>query len=236
MSDLELLAHADTDSDVGILYLGRRRVEGRADWVYEIQINGHLLMSSMHNISERQLSTSALALHEGTEPLRVLVGGLGLGYTAQAALENPRVASVKVIEKMDFVIRWMREGMLPLSRQLAADGRVEIVQDDVYELLLGPANERYDLVLIDVDHAPDDRLDSGIGRFYTVDGQRRVARHLSPGGILAVWSATNNDRFADVLTKVYPRSNREAVEWENFEKIGDMIQNVLFFAGGVPVA
>jgi len=239
MTDLDLLGHADTP--IGTLYLGRRHIPGREDWIYEIQISGQLLMSSLNNISERQLSTSALALHDrGGAPLRVLVGGLGLGYTAQAALEGANVGSLRVVEKMDFVIDWMARGLLPLSHQFGSDERLSIAQGDVYDDLLGPASEQYDVILVDVDHAPDDRLSAASEPFYTVHGQRQVARHLAPGGVLAVWSATDNDAFAEVMSEVYPRSRREDVRWDDTEAVaeaeGRYFHNVLFFGGAAPEA
>jgi spermidine synthase len=228
--DFEIIEHAHTP--IGTLYLGRRMVPGRPDWVYEIHISGQLLMSGKDNYSERQLSRSALALHDGEGPLRVLVGGLGLGHTAETALEGARVASVRVVEKMDFVIDWMRDGLLPLSAQFAAEERLEIVQGDIYEDLLGPPTELYDLILVDVDHSPDDRLADGPGHFYTAEGQRRVARHLAPGGVLAVWSAWDNAAFAEVLAAQYHRSSVEVVRWVDDEEPWEPAHNVLFFAGG----
>ena len=230
MTHPEVLAHAETP--IGTLYLERRMVPGRREWVYEIQISGQLLMSSKDNHSERQLSTTTLELHEGEGDLRVLVGGLGLGYTAQAALVDPRVTAVRVVEKMDFVTNWLREGRLPLSEELTAEDRLEIVKGDVYADLLGPATTKYDLILVDVDHSPEDRLADGPGHFYTAEGQRRVARHLAPGGLLAVWSAWDNDAFAEVLSNQYPRSCRRDVTWESDEEPGVHFNNVLFFAGG----
>lgn len=233
MIDVDILEHSE--SDIGTIYLGRRRIPTREEWIYEIGISGNLLMSSLHNISERALSTRALELHQGTGPLRVLVGGLGLGYTAQAALENVSVSSVRVIEKMDFVMNWMEQGKLPLSAQFAADSRLEVVQGDVYEQLLAPPTELYDLILVDVDHAPNYRLASGIGRFYTEEGQQAVARHLRPGGVLAVWSAWDNDAFAAVLKRGYARTSVEEVRWddeEDEEHLGRYFANTLFFASG----
>ncbi len=230
MIDLELLEHANTP--IGTIYLGRRHVPTRDGWVYEIRISGQLLMCSMNNISEQKLSETALELHEGQGPLKVLVGGLGLGYTARAALVDPRVASVRVVEKMDFVIDWMARGLLPLSAEFAAEERLEIVQGDVFEQLLGPPGELYDLILVDVDHAPDDRLAEGEGDFYSTEGQKRVARHLAPGGVLAVWSAWDNADFAKVLDGLYPRSCREGVSWPDELEEGKNFHNTLFFAGG----
>lgn len=231
---VESLEHADTS--IGIIYLVRRHIESRPEWIYEIQISGHLLMSSLHNVSEMKLSTTALELHGGARPLSVLVGGLGLGYTAQAALASPNVARLRVVEKMDFVIDWMKRGLLPLSKEFTGEDRLEIVQGDVYAELLAAPTQTYDLILIDVDHAPDHRLVDGPGRFYTPEGQAAVAKHLAPGGVLAVWSYADNDAFAAVLKKQYPQACREAVEWPDEEDPGNSFRNVLFFAGGAPGA
>ncbi len=228
MEVFDVLEHAHTP--IGTIYLDRHQVPGIDDWVYQIQIEGQLLMSSVNNVSERRLSTSALALHQGTQPLRILIGGLGLGYTAQAALASSRVASVRVVEKMDFVTGWMRDGKLPLSKTLMADDRLAIVSGDVYDQLLSPATETFDLILVDVDHAPTHPLSPDSEPFYSVEGQRRVAEHLEPGGVLAVWSAHDCDEFANILEKVYPFVDREDVRWNDETGTGTPFHNVLFFA------
>lgn len=228
MMDLEMLDHADTP--IGTLYLGRRPGPPGVEWVYEIQISGNLLMSSLNNISERALSSVGLELHTGTGPLRVLIGGLGLGYTAEAALESDRVSLVRVIEKMPFVTGWLKDGLLPLSSLFNNDKRVEIVQADAYEILLGPATELYDLILVDVDHSPGDRLAEDDGHFYSETGQRLVAKHLAPGGVLGVWSAWDDEPFTEVLQTVYGKTKREYVDWDDAESEGNAFHNTLFFA------
>ncbi len=223
-----VLEHADTD--IGMIYLVKRPRVGAPGWVYDIMIEGQLLMSSVSPVSEKRLSTSGTAMHTGAGPLRVLVGGLGLGHTAQAALEDPRVESVRVVEKMSFIIDWMSSGLLPVSEEFSAEKRLTIAQGDVYADVLGPASETYDLILIDVDHAPDSPLSPASEPFYTVEGQIEVAKHLRPGGVLGVWSACDDHAFAEVLAQVYPESHREHVDWPDDESPELRYHNVLFFA------
>ena len=224
MTDLEILDHADTS--IGVVYLGRRQLAG--EWVYQIHIEHELLMSSVNPFSERELSCLALAYHQGDRPLSVLVGGLGLGYTAQAALQNTQVESLRVAEKMDFIIGWMRDGKLPLSAELAADDRLQIAQTDVYADLLGRAQTTYDLILVDVDHAPDSLLSDASAPFYTIEGQARVAAHLAPGGVLAVWSATPSESFAEVMKASYADAQCDDIRWHDDENPETPYHNVVF--------
>ncbi len=217
------------NTDIGTIYLSKREVSGLPRAVYEILLGDDVLMTSLAPVSERRLSTSALNMHAGKE-LHVLVGGLGLGYTAHAALADPRVVSVRVVEKMDFVIDWMNAGLLPLSEHFASNARIEIVKGDVYAELLGPHAKRYDLILIDVDHAPDDPLSEQSLPFYTEAGQRTVAQHLRPGGVLGVWSAVQDANFSAALSLVYASSHTEDVFWQDIEFPEADYQNVLFLA------
>lgn len=224
------------ERSIGMVYLSRFREPIRPlDWVYTVRIDGELLMSSVSPLSERELATRAIAAHAGPT-LRVLVGGLGLGYTAQAALESDRSALVRVVDQMDFVIRWMRDGLLPLSEQLNGDPRLELVQSDVYADLMGPAQETWDLILVDIDHAPDAPLDVASLAFYTEAGQAKVRQHLAPGGILAVWSAWDNDAFAAVMERAYADAWREQIEWStaDVESDGGQILNNTLFFGRAP--
>ena len=216
------------ETPIGLLYLRRRELPDESKTIVtEVMIDGALLMSSENTVSERALATSALALHGG-KGLRVLVGGLGLGYTAHAALQSGQVAELEVVDRLTKVGGWLYAGHLPLSDALARDRRLRLVEADVYGSLLGPAPPvAWDLLLIDVDHAPRNRLDESSAPFYTVEGQQRVKRHLGPGGVLAVWSAEDDDPFAAVLDQVYPHAEREQVSWVCPELTGE---HTLFLA------
>ncbi|MEE8107140.1 MAG: spermidine synthase [Planctomycetota bacterium] len=225
-------AIAWVDTPIGVFDLRRRSVPTAdgTESVTEVLVNGELLMSSRNTVSERALATRALALHRGGGDLSVLVGGLGLGYTAHAALQDPRVTHVRVVDRIPVLFEWLRAGHLPLSAELSGDSRFAMIESDVYADLLGePARDTaFDAILIDVDHTPKERLDQSSAPFYTADGQRRVARHLAPGGVLAVWSAGDDDEFAAVLSEVYEHAARERVEWED-DYLGEMA-DVLFLA------
>jgi len=229
MDDFEVLDSAETP--IGLIYLSRRTLpDGSGTVVTDVMLDGALLMSSENTVSECALATSALALHAGGDGLRVLVGGLGLGYTAYAALESGRVAALGVMDRLPKVGEWLHTGYLPLSATLAVDERFTLIEADVFGRLLGPAPEHpWDLLLIDVDHSPRDRLDEASAPFYTVEGQRRVAQHLAPGGVLAVWSAKGDDAFAGVLDEVYSYAEREQVQW-TCENLGGPMEHVLFLA------
>ena len=225
------------DTPLGPLWLRRRELLGqRGTIVTEVTLDHELLMSSLNTASEEALSTRSIAWHgragqEGQEALEVLVGGLGLGYTAQAALAEPRVAELCVIERLPEVIRWLSEDKFPTAAGLNADPRLKVEEADVYELLLGPATRTWDLILIDVDHTPSEPLGPTSAPFYTAEGLKRVAEHLAPGGVLCVWSAGDDEPFAETLAEVFPDSTREIVRWENLLiDDGQWAEDVLFLA------
>lgn len=202
--DFQILAYEETD--LGPLCLRRRRTlrEPRT-WVTEVTLNHEFLMSSFHTDSERALATLAIERVTG-EGLRVLVGGLGLGYTAATALESPRVGKVEIIEFLPPVIEWMKDGLIPLSAVLSSDQRLEVIQGDVYARLLSeptePTERRWDAILVDVDHSPGDQLSDRDYGFYSRCGLVSAVKHLNAGGILALWSYEGNQVLEDAMRDV----------------------------------
>jgi spermidine synthase len=194
----------------------RRRVEPTLGVdVYEVLLGDEYLMSSLFTFAEEQLAHLGLAQLEG-EKLAVLVGGLGLGYTAQAALSHPEVASVAVVEALQPVIDWHVEGLLPASASLTGDDRTRFVRDDFFALMRREPQERFDAILLDVDHSPRHQLDASHADLYTPDGLRRMARHLAPGGVFALWSDDPPDaEFGPVLAGAFATTRAHVVDFAN---------------------
>lgn len=212
-SNLTILAYEP--SPLGMLCLRRRELLAEPGTVVtEVTLDHEFLMSSHFTASERALAAKALEIHRGSA-LRVLVGGLGLGYTAREALASPRVDRVEVVEFLPQVIGWLRQGLVPLSDELNAEPRLDVEEGDVYQLLLAPARRTFDLVLIDVDHSPSENLAAPNDAFYTEEGLVRVSAHLAPRGVLGVWSASPNDTFASALRTRFDDVRVETVNFRN---------------------
>lgn len=200
---------------MGELFL-RRRVEPTLGVdVYEVKLGDEYLMSSLFTEAEEQLAHLGLAATTGSD-LAVLVGGLGLGYTAVAALEHPSVGSLVVVDALPAVIEWHERGLLPVSARLTGDPRTTLVLDDFFALMRRDPEVRYDAILLDVDHSPRHRLAAGHADLYTPDGLRRLARHLRDDGVFALWSddPPDDDFLAD-LGAVCATTQAHVVEFAN---------------------
>jgi spermidine synthase len=222
--EFEVIDHVE--SPIGVLIL-RRRSAPVPD-VIELTLEHQFLMSSAVTISERELATRAIAMHGGSD-LDVVIGGLGLGYTSKAALDSDRVARVEVVELIQGIIGWVASGVIPLGKELMADARFHAVQGDVFERLRGPATRTHDLLLIDVDHSPDERLGESSDSFYAHGNLILAAQHLKPGGVFAVWSYSENPAFEAELRKTFEEVRVEPIEFFN-ETVGHDETNWLFLA------
>jgi spermidine synthase len=209
-------------TELGELVLRRRRLLSlKGTEIFEIKLGDSFLMSSL--FTEVEVALARLALAElRADQLEVAVGGLGLGYTAQAALEHTSVKSVIVIEALPAVIDWHRRGLVPLGTQLTADPRCRFVQGDFFELAasasLDPENpdQRFHAILLDIDHSPRSLLDQRHRTFYETEGLRRVAGHLRPGGVFAMWSDDPPDEeFLDALDDAFADSRAHIVSFHN---------------------
>lgn len=190
MKPTEILAKA-TMPDGNSLELRRH------DGDYVIRADGYDLMISRAHGSEE--SMMALACASPTAGMRVLVGGLGMGYTARAALDFvPEDGQVVVAELVEAVVEWNREYLGPLAGNPLDDARTKLVVDDVRRVILAGEGQ-FDVILLDVDngpHAPTQRNNSWL---YTPGGLNAIKRALRRGGAVAVWSVEEYPAFLHQL-------------------------------------
>lgn len=183
-------------TQLGELVLRRRKVPMLDDEVvYEIILNGEFLMSSLFHAVEDALADLGMAA-AGPGPLDVVVGGLGLGYTAAAALRHQNVGSLLVVDFLAPVIRWHQSGLVPLGARLSSDPRTRFVAADFFAMAADPdtgfdrasPGRKFHAILLDIDHTPQHWLNERHAGFYSVEGLRGLARHLLPDGVFALWS------------------------------------------------
>jgi len=218
---------------IGELSLRRRRELSLDVEVYEIKLGDEFLMSSLFTASEIALARLGLAAGDGSG-LDVVVGGLGLGYTAQAVLENDATASLIVVDALEAVIDWHKSGLLPLGPGLTADPRCRFVHGDFFALSASAAGfdpdrpaRLFDAVLVDIDHSPNALLAPGSAGFYHPEGLRGVASHLRPGGVFGLWSNEPPDAaFTARLAGVFARAWAEPVVFHNPLQDRDFTQTV----------
>ena len=194
----------------------RRRYDATAGTdVYEVKLGDEFLMSSLFTVAEIELAR--LGLDELDRPgLRVLVGGLGLGYTAHAALQDPRVAELTVVEAGEPVLDWHRRELLPDTAGLATDPRCRLVHDDFFRLVREPPEARYDAILLDIDHTPDHVLHPDHAAFYDVAGLRALGRHLVDDGVFALWSDDPPEPgFEGRLATAFAHTSAHVVAFDN---------------------
>lgn len=203
-------------TQLGELMLRRRRPLSMPDtWVYEVRLDERFLMSSLVHDSEDALAHHSLRRLEG-EGWRVLVGGLGLGYTAAAVLEWAQVGALDVVELLPEVIDWHQRDLVPLAAALRDDPRCRVVQGDCFHWVRNGTGGTYDAVLIDIDDSPEHLLSPDHGAFYADEGLVDARRSLAPGGVLALWTAGPVlEEFLERMRRVFDHVEAEAVHFHN---------------------
>ncbi|WP_300381681.1 spermidine synthase [Henriciella sp.] len=213
---------------IGAISLRRRHILSLGCDVHEIMLGDEHLMSSLFTASEIALAKLGLAaLADG--PLAasgdwdVVIGGLGLGYTAAAALEDHRIARLRVIEMLSPVIEWHEKQLVPIEPPLTDDPRCQLQEGDFFGLAaseegfsMEEPGRQHDAILIDIDHTPDWLLDERSGSFYSKSGLEKLSRHLKPGGIMGLWSDASADKaFITRMNGVFADAWSEPVTFHN---------------------
>ena len=202
---------------MGPLILRRRWVAAIDADVVEVILGEEHLMSSLFTVGEIELAVRGLAAAKGAS-LKVIVGGLGLGYTARAALADKRVTSVDVVDALAPVIEWHEAGLVPLGESLGQEPRCHLRLGDFFGWFDTPREtaDRYDVVLLDIDHSPRALLHPEHARFYSVEGLERLRDGIAEGGIFAMWSDEGPDEaFITVLEAVFVNIRAEVVAFDN---------------------
>jgi spermidine synthase len=219
-------------TSIGEISLRRRREPTLGIDVYEVKLDDEFLMSSLFTVAEVELAVRALAAVAG-EDLDVVVGGLGLGYTARAVLHDPRVRSLHVVETLGAVIEWHERHLLPLSEELTSDPRCHLVHGDFFAMvaegawfglgLPGPCHA----VLVDVDHTPRHVLHPSHARFYGSEGLRDLVSLVHPSGVFALWSDDPpDDAFLATTRDVFASCEAHVVTFPNFYTDGESSNTV----------
>ena len=196
----EYVEVARAESGRGELVLRQRRDQG-APAVLELRANGVFVMDSAETASEVALATAALELVE--DPRDVLVGGLGLGFTMQAVLTDPRVERCSVVEIEQALVDWMRNGTVPHGQTLLADIRANVVVADISLALAEAREASYDLVLLDVDNGPGYLVHQANAALYDTPFLGLIRRIIRAGGALAIWSAEESRELETNLRTVF---------------------------------
>ena len=215
----EELDHQQTP--IGVISLRRRLEPTLKIDVFEIKIGEDGLMSSLITDGEEAVSRLALAATSNTS-LDVVVGGLGLGYTAQTVLDDPRVTSLRVIDALAPVIDWHERHLIPLGESVSTDKRCEFVLGNFFEIAANgmdvgaDAPDQFDAIIVDIDHSPRHLLDPSNAPFYEADGVERLAPCIRPGGVFPLWWSDPPDaEYLAVLNGAFDTAVAEVVVFDN---------------------
>lgn len=222
-------------SPLGQISLRKRRMPAFGDRdIYEVKLGEEFLMSSMFVEAEEALSTLGLAAVQGDD-LSVVVGGLGLGYTAVAALKDERITELLVVDAIETVIGWHRDEQVPLGKILNADKRNRYVLGSFFDLATDlasgfdptSAGKQFDAILLDIDHSPTEYLNSANACFYTTENLTLMAQQLKPGGVFAMWSQNLPEpQFEALLRTVFERVDSHVVSFYNPFQGGESTNSV----------
>jgi spermidine synthase len=195
LNKLEVLDRFALPDGDGEMVLARRGAE------FVIRVRGVELMNSRNHISEDELGRFAARLVAGKPAARVLIGGLGLGYTLRSVLNAcPTSVLIDVVEIFPTVVQWNRGELADLAKRPLDDPRVTVIEADVAEVI-GRSHGVYDAIVLDVDNGPDPVFDAN-AKLYKRHGLAEAKRALAPGGGLCVWSAFESPTFTRWLREV----------------------------------
>ena len=207
---------------LGNVSLRRRKQLKLNKDIFEVILNDEHLMSDLFIFSE--VALAAIPLKEMVSDFPdILIGGLGLGYTAREVLSNKNVKSLTIIEYLEPVISWHQKGILPIGKILFEDPRCKIISSDFFKSAFNKkgfdysiTNRKFDGIFLDIDHAPDFYLNPSHAKFYSKEGMESVNFNLKDKGLFSLWSNNAPDEnFIELLRIVFKKARAEKVTFFN---------------------
>ncbi len=173
------------------------------DTEYSIRVNGFELMNSRMFSSEKRLAELSCIEIAKRKKANVLIGGLGMGYTLAASLKSlDEDARITVSELVPSVVEWNKGELGKLAEHPLKDSRVTVLVEDVVKVIKN-SKSSFDAILLDVDNGPDGLTNEGNDRLYSLSGLSRIKQALKPGGVVAIWSAGQDQNFTKKLKKSF---------------------------------
>ena len=197
----------------GVVPGGQALLLQEHDGEYFLKVGGVPLMSTTACSSEQTMAELACGQRLGKQ--RVLIGGLGFGFTLRRVLELVgEESAVKVAELLPILVEWNRTFLQEVNGSLLDDNRVEVLVKDVFRIMKEEGG--YDAILLDVDNSPDPLVQQGNGRLYRRRGLEMARAAVRPGGRVVYWSAHEDSGFLKLLRKVFAKA--EAVPAKAYPK------------------
>jgi spermidine synthase len=195
--------------------------------VLELVVDGAFAMDTVDTSSETALARAALRRH--LRPSRVLVGGLGLGFTTRAVLADARVGHVDVVELAAPLVRWARSALVPELSGIEGE-RCTLAVGDVADALSGRAGPSgpWDVVLLDVDNGPGFLVHASNAALYDGEGLRAAHGALTTGGVLVVWSSSRSPELLVALREVAEEGDAVEEEVLRVEREGRRLEYALY--------
>ena len=207
---------------LGEVSLRRRKQLKLNKDIFEVILNDEHLMSNLFISSEVALASMPLKEMISDAP-DILIGGLGLGYTAREVLSHQHVKSLTIIEYLEPVISWHQKGILPIGKLLFEDSRCNIILSDffksIYDEIGFDPNTKYrkfDGIFLDIDHTPDFHLNPSHAKFYGIEGMENIKYNLKDNGLFSLWSNNPPDNdFVNFLIQTFGNARAEKVTFYN---------------------
>ena len=171
--------------------------------VYEVIFNGVFLMASYNELSEKALATLAIEpLTSDRQDLRILIGGLGIGYSLRATLDDDRIQAVDVVEIEEHIIRWAKNSLSELNGNACSDSRVHVIQMDLGDYIT-QTDKTYDAIILDIDNGPTWLALASNQRLYEKPALRKFRALLRDGGVFTIWAPHQCAPFQNRLEQVF---------------------------------